>query len=192
MRDVLKTEELDVPESVTIEIKARVIKVTGPRGSLTKNVRHVDMDIRVVKAGKNKTKITLAVWQGGRKHVACLNTIKSLISNMVTGVTKGFLYKMRAVYAHFPINTIIQDNGRKLEVVNFLGEKAVRYVNMLDGVTVAESKAQKDELILEGNDVENVSQSAASIQGSCRVRNKDIRKFLDGVYVSERTTVITD
>jgi large subunit ribosomal protein L9e len=30
---------------------------------------------------------------------------------------------------------------------------------MLDGVVIAESKAQKDELILEGNDVQNVSQS---------------------------------
>jgi large subunit ribosomal protein L9e len=88
MRDVLKTEELDVPEGVTVEIKARVIKVTGPRGSLTKNVRHIDMDIRAVKASKNKTKIILAVWQGGRKHVACLNTIRSLINNMIIGVTK--------------------------------------------------------------------------------------------------------
>ena len=35
----------------------------------------------------------------------------------------------------------------------------VRHVDMLDGVTVSESKAQKDELILEGNDVQNVSQS---------------------------------
>ena len=35
----------------------------------------------------------------------------------------------------------------------------VRNVKMLEGVTVSESKAQKDELILEGTDVQNVSQS---------------------------------
>lgn len=142
MRDVLKTEELDIPEGVTVEIKSRVIKVAGPRGTLTKNIRHVDMDIRVVKAGKDKSKVTLAVWQGGRKHVACLRTIRSLINNMVTGVTKvcqacgcninasylhtqGFQYKMRAVYAHFPVNCIIQEQGRLLEIRNFLGEKVL-------------------------------------------------------------------
>lgn len=87
---------------------------------------------------------------------------------------------MRLVYAHFPINCIIQENGQKLEIRNFLGEKLVRHVEMLDGVTIAESKSQKDELVLVGNDVQNVSQSAASIQGICAVRDKDIRKFLDG------------
>jgi len=190
MRDVLKTEELTIPDGVDVSIRSRVIIVKGPRGTLTKNVRHVNMDIRLLKGKKNK--VTLAVWQGGRKHVACLRTIRSLIENLITGVTKGFLYKMRAVYAHFPINCIIQDGGKALEIRNFLGEKAVRHVLMLEGVTISESKAQKDELILEGADIEMVSQSAASIQGVCRVRNKDIRKFLDGVYVSEKTTIVQE
>ena len=86
MRDILKEEEFVIPDGVEISVKARRITVTGPRGTLTKNVQHIDMDIRVVK-GKT-TKVTLAVWQGGRKHVACLRTIRSLISNMVIGVTK--------------------------------------------------------------------------------------------------------
>ncbi|KAF7776010.1 hypothetical protein Agabi119p4_4403 [Agaricus bisporus var. burnettii] len=190
MRDILKTEELEIPEGVEVTINSRLITVTGPRGTLKKNVRHVDMDIRLLK-GKT-TRVSLAVWQGGRKHVACLRTIRSLINNMVTGVTKGFQYRMRAVYAHFPINCIIQDDGKSLEIRNFLGEKTVRHVNMLNGVIVSESKTQKDELILEGNDVDNVSQSAASIQGICRVRNKDIRKFLDGIYVSDKGTIDKD
>lgn len=86
MRDVLKTEELEIPEGVEISIKSRIIIVKGPRGTLTKNVRHVNMDIRLLK-GK-ATKVSLAVWQGGRKHVACLRTIRTLINNMVIGVTK--------------------------------------------------------------------------------------------------------
>ena len=47
---------------------------------------------------------------------------------------------------------------------------------MQSGVDVEISKAQKDELILSGNSLEAVSQSAADIQQICRVRNKDIRK----------------
>ena len=88
MHNVLKTEELIIPENVDISIKSRLITVTGPRGTLKKNIRHVDMDIRLLK-GKT-TKVSLAVWQGGRKHIACLRTIRSLINNMVTGVTKVY------------------------------------------------------------------------------------------------------
>jgi large subunit ribosomal protein L9e len=75
---------------------------------------------------------------------------------------------------------------------NFLGEKIVRRVTMHEGVDVEASKNVKDELQLSGNDLENVSQSAADIQQACRVRNKDIRKFLDGLYVSERTNIETE
>ncbi|MCJ1273553.1 hypothetical protein MMC21_001346, partial [Puttea exsequens] len=72
---------------------------------------------------------------------------------------------------------------------NFIGEKIVRRVTMLPGVDVEASKNQKDELQLTGNSLENVSQSAADIQQICRVKNKDIRKFLDGLYVSERGNI---
>ena len=60
---------------------------------------------------------------------------------------------------------------------------------MHDGVVCENSKEQKDKLILTGTSVEAVSQSAALIQQSTTVKKKDIRMFLDGVYVSEKGNV---
>lgn len=105
---------------------------------------------------------------------------------------QGYKYKMRAVYAHFPINCAISEGGTLVEVRNFLGEKFIRRVRMHEGVKCENSKEQKDELILTGNSVEAVSQSAALVQQSTTVKNKDIRKFLDGLYVSDKGNVIDD
>lgn len=106
--------------------------------------------------------------------------MRTLINNLIIGVTKGFKYKMRYVYAHFPINVNVDKNAEtgsyEVEIRNFIGEKIVRRVIMRPGVDVEISKAQKDELLLSGNSLEDVSQSAADIQQICRVRNKDIRK----------------
>jgi large subunit ribosomal protein L9e len=63
---------------------------------------------------------------------------------------------------------------------------------MLEGVDIERSDDVKDELILRGNDINCVSQSAANIQQITRVKNKDIRKFLDGVYISERGNIVKD
>ena len=60
---------------------------------------------------------------------------------------------------------------------------------MKEGVHVEPTKNVKDQIELTGNSLENVSQSAADIQQACRVKNKDIRKFLDGLYVSEKTHI---
>ena len=63
---------------------------------------------------------------------------------------------------------------------------------MQAGVDVETSKNTKDQLEITGNSLEAVSQSAADIQQACRVRNKDIRKFLDGLYVSERGNILEE
>lgn len=132
------------------------------------------------------------MWFGIRKRLASIRTICSHIRNMVTGVVKGFEYKMRYVYAHFPINAITDKNGTVVEIRNFLGERVVRIVPLLEGVTATISKNVKDEIVVSGNDIEKVAQSAASIQQSTAVKNKDIRKFLDGIYVSERGNIVKD
>jgi hypothetical protein len=84
MKDIYKDEDFEIPEGVTVDVKSRLVTVKGPRGELTKSLRHIDMEIRKV----SDRKIKLVVWHGGRKHVACLRTVRSLISNMINGVTK--------------------------------------------------------------------------------------------------------
>ncbi|KAH3679572.1 hypothetical protein WICMUC_000905 [Wickerhamomyces mucosus] len=190
MKYIRTDQILDIPEGVNLQIKSRVVTVTGPRGTLTKDLKHID--VTFTKVSNKQVKIT--VHNGDRKHVAALRTVKSLIHNLIVGVTRGFKYKLRYVYAHFPINvnTVEKDGQQFIEIRNFLGDKQVRLVKVHEGVTVEFSKNQKDELVLSGNSVEAVSQNAADVQQICRVRNKDIRKFLDGIYVSEKGNVVEE
>ncbi|KAF1964061.1 ribosomal protein L6 [Bimuria novae-zelandiae CBS 107.79] len=185
MKYIHSEELLDIPEGVKVAIKTRNVVVEGPRGKLSKSLGHLAVSFTHPK--KNVIKIELH--HGSRKSVATLRTVRTLINNLIIGVTKGFKYKMRYVYAHFPIN---ETDCFEVEIRNFIGEKIVRRVNMRPGVHVEASKNVKDELQLSGNSLEDVSQSAADIQQICRVRNKDIRKFLDGLYVSERGNIVED
>ena len=192
MRYIHSEEILEVPENVKVSIKSRLVTVEGPRGKLVKDLSHLAVNFSVLK----KNVIGIEIHHGNRKNVATLRTVRTLIQNLIIGVTKGFKYKMRYVYAHFPINVNVDKNNEtglwNVEIRNFIGEKIVRNVTCQPGVDVEISKAQKDEIILSGNSLEGVSQSAADIQQICRVRNKDIRKFLDGIYVSEKGNVVAD
>ncbi|KAK4178824.1 ribosomal protein L6, alpha-beta domain-containing protein [Triangularia setosa] len=192
MRYIHSEETIEVPENVKISIKSRLVTVEGPRGKLTKDLSHIAVNFSVIKKGV----VGLEIHHGNRKNVAALRTVRTLINNLIIGVTKGFKYKMRYVYAHFPINVNLDVNKETgnhiVEIRNFVGEKLVRTVVMQPGVEVEASKTQKDELILQGNSLEAVSQSAADIQQICRVRNKDIRKFLDGIYVSEKGNAVEE
>ena len=67
----------------------------------------------------------------------------------------------------------------------------LREVDCLGDVIITRSKV-KDELIIEGTDIELTSRTCALIHQICLVKNKDIRKFLDGIYVSEKGPIPTE
>ncbi|KAF2395550.1 ribosomal protein L6 [Trichodelitschia bisporula] len=190
MKYIHSQESLDIPEGVKVHIKTRLVTVEGPRGKLTKNLGHLAVSF----SRPSPSVINIELHHGNRKNVATLRTVRTLINNLIIGVTKGYKYKMRYVYAHFPINVNLDKNSEtgvfEVEIRNFIGEKIVRKVVMQPGVDVEPSKNVKDEIQLTGNSLESVSQSAADIQQACKVRNKDIRKFLDGIYVSERGNIL--
>lgn len=75
---------------------------------------------------------------------------------------------------------------------NMLGCKQVFRVAMREGVTVKEDKSTKDTIFVEGSDIDEVSQSAADLHGAClpAIRRFDIRKFLDGIYVQQKGTIV--
>ena len=128
----------------------------------------------------NARTLKVEKWFGTKKELAAVRTVCSHIENMLKGVTKGYLYKMRAVYAHFPINCVTTENNTVIEIRNFLGEKYIRRVKMAPGVTVANSVKQKDELILEGNSLEDVSRS-----GTCNKYYVRCFKTLNRIMNSE-------
>ncbi|KAM0946838.1 putative ribosomal protein L6 [Dioscorea sansibarensis] len=189
MKTIVSSQTMDIPEGVKVKVHAKKVEVEGPRGKLTRNFKHLNLDFELVDGGR---KLKVDAWFGSRKTMAAIRTALSHVQNLITGVTKGYRYKMRFVYAHFPINASITNSNTSIEIRNFLGEKKVRKVEMLQGVTITRSEKVKDELILDGNDVELVSRSAALINQKCHVKNKDIRKFLDGIYVSEKGTMVDE
>lgn len=93
---------------------------------------------------------------------------------------------MRLVHAHFPINVNIPKDGSSVEVKNFLGGKQIKKVTCLQGTTARLNPDLKDEIIFDGIDVQNLSLTCAQVSQVCKIGTKDDRKFLDGIFVSER------
>jgi len=164
---------VDVPEGVRVEVKDRVVTVTGPKGTLTRDLSHMPIQMELVQGGVR----TWKEWPR-KKELAMVGTAAATVRNMIIGVTKGYAYKLRIVYAHFPITVKVQKD--RLLIENFTGEKTPRSAAILPGVQV---KVQGDMVTVEGMDKELVGQTAANIQNATRIKEKDQRVFLDGIYV---------
>ncbi|KAI6697694.1 hypothetical protein NL676_017813 [Syzygium grande] len=122
MKTILSSETMDIPYGVSIKISAKVIEVEGPRGKLTRNFKHLNLDFQLIRdEATGKRKLKIEAWFGTRKTSAAIRTALSYVENLITGVTKGYRYKMRFVYAHFPINASITNSSKSIEICNFLG-----------------------------------------------------------------------
>ncbi len=167
---------IPVPEGVVISMDGKKVTVRGGKATLTRDFSYASVSMET----DGKIVRVWAKWPR-KKESSLVGTIESHIKNMITGVTKGFTYKMKIVYSHFPITVKVQD--RAVIVENFTGERRPRKAKILGDVKV---KVETDDIIVQGANLEDVSQTAANVERMTRVTNKDPRVFLDGIYVYER------
>ncbi|MCQ2820754.1 MAG: 50S ribosomal protein L6 [archaeon] len=182
MKYLHRSTEIEIPSGVTVDIHSRVVTVKGPRGTVTKNFRHIKADIK-----KEENKIIVNLYLTTYKQSAILYTLATHIKNMIKGVTVGFRYKMHTVKKHFPIEVAVKPD--QVEIGRFLGGRDVKVIKLLPGVTCKKNEKNQDELWFEGVDKETISKVCATCYHSCNVKDKDRRKFLDGIYVSEKGTI---
>jgi large subunit ribosomal protein L6 len=168
---------VEIPSDVEIVVDGRKVTARGPKGELTRDFSHSLVEISseegVVKVRKE--------WPR-KKESAIVGTVSSLIGNMILGVKEGFTYKLKMVFAHFPVS-VKTDQGRVV-IENFAGQRRTIFVKIIGSSRVS---VEGDDVIVQGINLEEVSQTAANIEQAARVRRKDPRVFLDGIYVYEKT-----
>lgn len=168
---------VEIPDGVSVDIgKDNNITVKASKNTLERRLFYPGVKIYL----EGKTVVIQADFPR-REQKGIVGTYRGHISNMITGVTDGFEYKMKAVNAHFPMT--IKVEGNQVRVDNFLGEKIPRKCNIVGKTKV---KVSMPEVIINGIDKEDVGQTAANIELLTKVKNRDRRVFQDGIYLIEK------
>ena len=164
---------INIPEGVNIDSSNPQVKVTGPRGEVTRRFEHTSITFE-----QNDGKVKLIGKKLRRREKALIGTWKAHLSNMVKGVNSGFKYEMKIVFAHFPMKVAVK--GNVVTIDNFLGEKATRTAAIMGDSKV---KVKGDKVTIEGNNIEDVGQTAANLENATVVKGRDTRVFQDGIYI---------
>lgn len=176
MRVVETVKWIEIPEGVEVGVDGRTITVKGEKGMLMRNFSHAPLSIQL-----DGDKVKIQTNWPRKRETALVGTIKSHIQNMITGVTNGFTYKLKIVFSHFPISVKVREKTVAIE--NFTGERSPRITRIMGNTKVT---IKSEDVIVQGIDIEDVSQTAANIQRATKIKNKDPRVFLDGIYIYER------
>ena len=176
MRAVETVKFAEIPNDVEVGVRGRFVTVRGERGELTRDFSHAPVSIQLE---KNVVKVQ-AKWTR-KREAALVGTVCSHIQNMIAGVTQGFTYKLKIVFSHFPISVKVQEKTVVIE--NFTGERSPRTAKIMGDTKVV---PKDEDIIVQGINIEDVSQTAANIQNATKIKKKDPRVFLDGIYIYER------
>ena len=125
--------KVKIPDGVKASLDGMHLRVTGPKGQLSRNVRFPQ--VTVTCDGKE---VVIATDSRRKEITAMVGTLEAHTKNMIRGVTEGYEYRMKVVYSHFPIQLELQ--GNRLEIANFLGEKKARHARIEQGVTAKVGK----------------------------------------------------
>ncbi|MHA1770751.1 MAG: 50S ribosomal protein L6 [Candidatus Thorarchaeota archaeon] len=171
--EALYEKRIEVPSECQVEVDDKTVKVTGPKGTLERTFPEP-----YTKISLEGNEIVASTNISRKRTRALVGTIIAHLRNMFIGVIHGYTYEMKIVFSHFPITA--EQHGDEIIIKNFIGERGVRKARLIGDVDV---KISEDEIIISGINIEHVSQSAANIQLACKIRDKDRRVFLDGIYV---------
>lgn len=144
------------PTGVTISVgKDNVVTVKGPKGELKQTI---DRDIKVeVKDGQ----VTFARPTDQIRHRALHGLYRSLISNMVKGVTDGYERKLELIGVGFKA----ANQGNVLDLSLGYSHNIVFEIPKEIKVATAQEKGQNPTITLDGIDKQLIGQVAAKIRG---------------------------
>ncbi|TXT53728.1 MAG: 50S ribosomal protein L6 [Candidatus Thorarchaeota archaeon] len=166
-------KRIEIPEDCKVVLEGSKLTVSGPLGTLERSFPEPQTRIEI-----ENNEVVATTFISRKKTRALVGTIIAHLRNMFVGVTHGYTYEMKIVYSHFPIT--VEQRGQEVLIKNFIGERGVRTARLIGDVKL---EITEDDVIISGIDIEHVSQSAANIQLACKIRDKDRRVFMDGIYV---------
>ena len=169
-------DQVDIPEGVTVTVNKHMVSFVGPLGKTYKSFRTIPVKIEV-----SEGKILLTAIEHKKRDYAILHTARSIIRNICEGLVVGYTIKMKLVFSHFPITVKVE--GKQVLIENFQGERAPRITNIVGNTKVV---PKGEDVILTGEVWTDITQTAANIELKSKVKNKDHRVFLDGIYVFEK------
>lgn len=169
-------ETLELPAEFESEYNKGVLTIKGNNETVEKKLQHALVEIET-----KENKIIFSTESTKRNIKSIVSTFKSHAENIVEGLENEHIYKMKGVYAHFPMT--IKQEQNKVKIENFMGERNPREIEIEEGVKV---EVDGEDLTIRGADKDAVSQTAGKIEQMCKKGDRDPRTFQDGVYITKR------